>query len=187
GVLNTGAALPWTLTLVGRWFPIEQRTKNLAGKEIGLDDLVKELLAEPFLSPARGRFDEYDYQGIYALAVVTSRGVAQYEPEARKRMRAALDHWEKIDAESNGGPDAAGEAAGRVKINGILLGALFRGKPDLFPVTEFGADAQRLVEHLARDHQQYLMPLGADQSGILTSIPIAIHGLDLAEKALQPN
>lgn len=179
---------PWTVILLSTNLPPAEIWQNGNGELVRVDGVIRGMIDAPFFPPERHELACYDYHTVYALAAAVRAGYSEFADEARFRMRQAFDRGARVCGESfMANPESMEAIVGRIKLNGHLVEAYFRGGYEIFPKGAFRADVERSVNELLRDSEKLRdLNLYEGPPDVFVAVPHAIHGLDLALEQLRP-
>jgi len=107
-------------------------------------------------------------------------GYSDFQDAALAHLRKDISQAKETCEVSTKRGDAMPEIILRLKLNGHLLEAILRGGDKVFPLSEFGADVDRIVDEIKKDSERIgNLKVYQGPPDIFTVVPHAIHGCDL--------
>lgn len=185
GVLTRRIDQPWSAILMSTNSSAGESWMTARGRRISADDVLRDTVAAPFFPDDRYKFACYDYHTVYALAAAVGAGYPAYKEVARARLKDAFARADRVCADSIKQGDGMEEIVGRIKLNGHLVEAFFRGWGTVYTLDEFRPDVTRAVQGLLDDSEK-ISDLAVYQGppDIFIAVPHAIHGLGMANSLL---
>lgn len=176
---------PWTVTLLATRLSPDQAWRNANGKSLKVKDVVGAMVVAPFFPADRHDLACFDYHTVYALAAAVRAGHTEFADHAGSLMRQAFDRGESVCAryfaEDSNSMDAV---VGRIKLNGHMIEAYYRGGEMVFDPKLFRANIERAVEQLLEDSKRLRdVEVYEGPPDVFIAVPHAIHGLDLMLRA----